>query len=245
MQKLVEALKKAQHCVVLTGAGVSTLSGVADFRGTDGLYSRADIDAERLFSLPDFVQDPSYYYEKSRDFIYGVDSLEPSLVHRELARLEGMGIVKAVVTQNIDMLHQKAGSKRVLEVHGTPSVHRCLSCDKTWSFEQIAPRVRAGEVPSCDACGGVVKPDIIFFGEMLDATTIELAFEEAMQADLMLVLGSTLMVQPAASIPLQTVQRGGLLYIVNNMDTPLDRFAEGRYGDLEECFGYVAEHLVG
>ncbi|MBD3241617.1 MAG: NAD-dependent deacetylase [Chitinivibrionales bacterium] len=243
MQRLIEALKKSRYCVALTGAGVSTLSGVRDFRGKDGFYRQKGIDADRIFSLPDFLKDPSYYYQHTAELIYSMDTIEPSIVHTELARLEQSGIVKAVITQNIDLLHQRAGSKRVIELHGTPMVHRCVQCARQWPYEEIAVRVRAGEVPRCDVCGGVIKPDIIFFGEMLNPSVIEEAVDEACRADLMLVLGSSLVVQPAASIPLQTVERGGRLFIVNDMPTPLDRFAERRYDDLAECFEYIAAHV--
>ena len=164
---LTELLEQAKHAVVLTGAGISTLSGIPDFRGAGGLYTRKDIDANKLFDLDYFMRDQRYYYEHSRDFLYNLDEKEPNIVHRTLARLEEKGIIHAVITQNIDLLHQKAGSHRVLELHGSPLFHHCLRCGKSWTFEEIAPRVRAGEVPVCDKCGGIVKPDIVFFGEGL------------------------------------------------------------------------------
>jgi NAD-dependent deacetylase len=141
------------------------------------------------------------------------------------------------------MLHRRAGSQRVLELHGTPEVHHCVGCGRQWPYNEIAAIVRDGGTPSCDACGGVVKPNITFFGEMLDTATIDAAIEEATHADLMLVLGSSLVVQPAASVPLYAVERGADLYIVNNMETPLDRYAEERHGDLEEVFGHVAAQV--
>ena len=122
-------------------------------------------------------------------------------------------------------------------------VHRCLSCGKTWTFEIIAAMVQEDRVPVCDACGGLVKPDITFFGEQLPAGALEEAFSLASRADLMLVLGSTLLVQPAASIPLYTLRQGGSLVIVNNMETPLDRYADLLYDDLESVFLYIHENL--
>jgi NAD-dependent deacetylase len=243
MERLIEALRQARHCVVLTGAGVSTLSGIRDFRGKDGVYRQQGIDADRIFSLDGFREDPSYYYRHTAEFIYNLQEKQPSLVHRELARLEQAGIVKTVITQNIDLLHQKAGSRRVIELHGSPAKHTCLDCAKNWAYEEIARLVRSGTVPVCDCCSGTVKPGIVFFGEMLDNTIIDDALSEAFDADVMVVLGSSLVVQPAASLPLATLRRGGRVFIVNDMETPLDRFAEVRYDDLGECFGRIAECL--
>jgi NAD-dependent deacetylase len=240
LDRLAGMIWESRFCTAFTGAGVSTLAGIADFRGKNGLYTRPDIDAERIFDISFFKKDPSYYYLKSRDFIYDLDDKSPGIVHTELARLERLGILKGIVTQNIDLLHQKAGSKNVVELHGTPSVHRCLSCGKTWSFAEIARLVREGIVPRCDACGGIVKPDITFFGEMLPAGALEAGFDLASRSDLMLVLGSTLLVQPAASVPLYTLRNGGKIVIVNNMETPLDSRAALLFHDLEEVFGYLA-----
>ena len=190
MSELSRLLREAKHAVVLTGAGISTLSGIPDFRGVGGLYTRKDIDANKLFDLHYFYSDQSYYYEHARDFLYNLDEKEPNIVHEGLARLEEKGLIHAVITQNIDLLHQKAGSKKVLELHGSPLIHRCLSCGKTWDFPSIASTVRQGGLPKCDRCGGIVKPDIVFFGEGLPEKTLEEAEREARQADLMLVLES-------------------------------------------------------
>ena len=243
MNRLAELLAASRYAVVFTGAGVSTASGVADFRGRNGLYNRPDIDAERLFDLEAFLEDPSYYYKTSKDFIYGLGDIHPGPAHIEIARLEGLGIVKAVITQNIDMLHHRAGSKTVFEVHGSPQFHRCLSCKKEYSFEDIASVVRAGDVPSCGSCGGKVKPDITFFGEALPVAAIDGAVDACSRADCILVMGSTLLVQPAASLPLYTLRNGGSLVIINDMPTPLDGSAVLRYREINETCTYLAEHL--
>ena len=243
MEHLCTLIKESSFCVAFTGAGVSTLSGIADFRGRKGLYRRKDIDADRIFEITYFKRDPAYYYLKSKDFIYNLSEKTPSIVHTELARMEELGYVKAVITQNIDLLHQKAGSKRVIEVHGTPEVHRCLSCGKTWSFEEIARTVQQDIVPFCDECGGIIKPDITFFGESLPPDAVEEAVELSTRADLMLVLGSSLVVQPAASFPIYTLQNGGKIVIVNYMETPLDGSAELICDDLEEVFTRLSEKL--
>ena len=241
MERLVEKLKKSNYCVVLTGAGVSTLSGIQDFRGKNGLYKTAD--AEKIFDINYFRKDPLFYYQNSKNLIYNLDDKQPSIVHTELARLEKAGIIKAVITQNIDLLHQKGGSINVIEVHGSPLVHRCLSCGGKMEYEKVCEIVRAGRFPVCKDCGGIVKPDVTFFGEMLPEKALEKAMDETVKADLVLVLGSSLLVQPAASFPMYTVKSGGELVIVNDMETPLDRYASLLYQDLEEVFKFISENL--
>ncbi len=241
MKRLVSLLKKSRHAVAFTGAGVSTFSGIRDFRGKNGLYSTSD--AEKIFDIEWFFKDPSIYYNSARDFIYNLDSVRPSIVHEELARLEKLGLIKSVITQNIDLLHQKAGSKRVIELHGSPDPHRCIECGKTVSFSEAAAVVNSGDVPCCKKCGGVLKPDIIFFGEQLPAGALSDAIAEAEMADLLLVLGSTLLVQPAASIPLYTLRKGGKVVIINNMDTPFDDRASLRYTELGEVFRYISGNI--
>lgn len=241
MERFVNLLKNSKYCVVFTGAGVSTLAGIRDFRGKNGLYKTED--AEKIFDIDYFRRDPSFYYKSAKNFIYNLDEKEPAIVHTELARLEKLGIVKAVITQNIDLLHQKAGSKKVIEVHGSPSFHRCLKCGKTFGFKKIAETVQGGGVPKCDKCGGIIKPDITFFGEALPYLAVEEAIKESSKADLMVVLGSTLVVQPAASFPVYAVRHGGKLVIVNNMPTPLDYAAELRYEDLGEVFKFISENI--
>ena len=231
MQQLAALINESEYCVAFTGAGVSTFSGIKDFRGKDGVYRQKNIDADKIFSLEYFCHDPSYYYEHSKDFIYNLDEKTPGVVHKALALLEAEGKIKAVITQNIDQLHQKAGSKNVIEVHGSPSEHYCMDCGKIYKYDEIAQLVKKDIVPYCD-CGGIIKPRIIFFGENLNENAINSAFDEASKADLMLVLGSTLIVQPAASLPLYTLRSGGKIVIVNDMPTPLDSRAALKYDDL-------------
>ncbi|MCQ2604318.1 MAG: NAD-dependent deacetylase [Spirochaetia bacterium] len=243
MKQFIDLLKNSEYCVVFTGAGVSTLAGIKDFRGKNGLYNTAGADAEKIFDIDYFRKDPSFYYRAAKNFIYNLEDKVPAIVHTELARLEKMGIVKAVITQNIDLLHQKAGSKKVIEVHGSPEIHRCRKCGKIFHFNEIVPVVQKDEVPKCDRCGGIIKPDITFFGESLPPMAVDEAIYEASKADLMVILGSTLVVQPAASFPLYALRNGGKLVIVNNMETPLDYLAVQRYDDLETVFNYISENL--
>ena len=221
--------------VALTGAGVSTLSGIRDFRGKNGLYN--EMDAEKIFSMDYFLQDPSFYYSKAGSFIYNIDEKEASIVHTVLGELEQKGLLKALITQNIDLLHQKGGSKNVIEIHGSPTVHYCLNCSGiNMSFDEAAAIVRGGGLPKCPKCGKVLKPAITFFGESLPVTALQQAISESQKADLMLVLGTSLTVYPAASMPEYTLRNGGKLVIVNNMSTPLDRNAVLHFDDLGEVF---------
>ncbi len=239
MDRLIGLLRKARYCVAFTGAGVSTFSGIRDFRGKNGLYN--EYDADKIFALSYFKENPGYYYHHAKNFIYNLDEKEPSLVHGVLADLEKKGVVKSVITQNIDMLHRKAGSKRVIELHGSPHRHACLSCGAAVTYEIVMKSVFSDAVPQCVSCGGIVKPEIVFFGEMLPTEALEDAFAESQRADVMLVLGSSLAVQPAASMPVYTAQRGGDIVIVNDMPTPLDSMATLRYESLREVFENLAK----
>jgi NAD-dependent deacetylase len=269
--ELFTLITNARHCVALTGAGVSTLSGIPDFRGKNGLYTaglpREFTDkyppevlslylsglpgepptkfpaasppqfSEKVFDIDEFEKDPSYFYKNAGPLVYTVDEKEPSIVHTCLAELERRGFLKAVITQNIDFLHQKAGSRRVIEVHGSPGMHYCLRCAGIRvGYAAAAAAVRAGSMPRCPKCGRVLKPAITFYGESLPLEARREAEGEAQDADLLLILGTSLTVQPAASIPRTTLQRGGRLVIVNDMRTPLDEDAILRFRDLEEVF---------
>ena len=241
MSELARMIETAASVAVFSGAGISTLCGIPDFRGPDGIYKR--LDADRIFGLDQFRSDPSFYYQHARDFIYGLGEVAPGIVHQVCAELEAAGLGRGVITQNIDMLHQRAGSNKVIELHGSPAFHSCGGCGLRTTFDAVAPVVRAGELPRCEDCGVVVKPDITFFGEMLPPGALEGAFELAGSVDLLLVLGSSLVVQPAASVPLATLENGGQLAIVNLDATPLDRYAAGRWTDLDGEFRALARHF--
>jgi len=228
----------AQFAVAFTGAGVSTFSGLRDFRGKNGLYK--DFDAHKIFDLGLFRTDPSFYYRHTRDFIYGLGDKAPGPVHTQLAQWESAGWLQAVITQNVDYLHQRAGSRRVVEVHGSPAVHRCLSCGAVVSFEEIRDLLAgmggSGDgVPRC-GCGGVFKPDITFFGEALPPKAWTEAEALVRKADLILVLGTSLTVYPAAGLPELCVGSGGRMVLVNDQPTPLDSLAWKHFDDLEVVF---------
>ena len=239
MEEIIDFIKGAKHLVAFTGAGVSVLSGIKDFRGKNGLYKT--MNAEKIFDLNVFMQDPSFYYTHAKDFVYNLDEKEPACTHRVLAKLEQKGYLKALITQNIDMLHQKAGSRHVIEVHGSPSRHSCTGCSYTTSFEDVVSVARTGEVPLCPRCGHALKPDIPFFGEALPAAAITEAQLECRRADLLLVLGSSLTVYPAAALPQITLQSGGSVVIVNEQPTYFDSYAALRCTDLAETFTYLQQ----
>ena len=237
---LLDAIGSAGRVSAMTGAGVSTLSGIPDFRGPQGLYKNPD--AERIFDIDWFDRDPSVYYRGCRELVYGLGEFSPGPVHLALKRLEDAGRLDGIITQNIDMLHQKAGSSRVWEVHGSPILHHCRRCGAEKSFGEVMAMIEAnggaaalGEpyVPRC-SCGGAYKPDITFFGESLPEVAFARSQELAANSDVMLVLGTSLTVFPAAGLPRVTLQRGGKLFIVNAQPTPLDDFAAARYSDLAE-----------
>jgi len=235
IKKLYTSIIEAKYFIALTGAGVSTLSGIRDFRGKNGLYN--EIDAEKIFSIDYFEKDPSFYYNQAGSFIYNIDEKEPSIVHNVLGKFEQRGYLKALITQNIDLLHQKGGCKNVIEIHGSPVTHYCLRCaDVDISFEEAAAVVRKGEMPKCPKCGKVVKPAITFFGESLPINALRQATIESQQADLMLILGTSLTVFPAANMPEHTLRNGGEIVIVNNQPTPLDFKALMKFDDLKEVF---------
>ena len=229
---LLDAIESARTPVFFTGAGVSTLCGIPDFRGPNGVYR--DPDAARMFDIDLFDEDPSFFYRKADSLVYGGDDIRPGPVHEALVALQRAGHCAGIVTQNIDGLHERAGSSPVYAVHGSAALHHCRRCGDEKTFDEIRA-IRdgvPGAVPRCARCGGVYKPDITFFGEMLPEEAFEGALALAARADLMVVLGSSLVVQPAASIPMRALRAGARLAIVNRGDTPADGLAFFRSDDL-------------
>ena len=215
VKRLAELIRARQPCVVLTGAGVSTESGIPDFRSPTGIW--ADVDPMDYASLSAFRADPERvwsFYAKRIEMLTGA---EPNAAHHALAELERLGLVGAVVTQNIDLLHTRAGSENVVEVHGSIRTASCPACGAVHPLD-----VSLLPVPRCRECGAVLKPDVVFFGELLPQAAIDRAYELARSAALMLVVGSALEVYPVADLPLETLRAGGSLAIVNRGPTALD-----------------------
>ncbi len=241
LEAFVQAIKDASFCVAFTGAGVSTLSGIPDFRSPSGLYSTGG--SQNMFELATFRRDPSIYYTAARELLYDFATRKPSIVHSTLAKLEEMGHLKGIITQNVDLLHTKAGSREVYEIHGSPNIHRCLRCNVEKTFEEVVAILKKGDIPFCSDCKQAYKPDITFFGESLPQEAIENVHNAALKADLMIVLGSSLTVYPAASLPETALQNGAKVIIVNAQATHLDSRAYLRFDDLQETFEYIAASL--
>jgi NAD-dependent deacetylase len=221
--ELAACLGAAHRIAVLTGAGMSTESGIPDFRSSTGIY--ATVTSEEIFDLASFWRDPATFYDFARTFFGDMWASRPNAGHRALATLEHeFGRRVDIATQNIDVLHQQAGSSRVHPVHGTIQTVSCLRCGASKPTLDVRPVFEAGEVPKCP-CGGVWKPDIVFFGETLPDRAVSDSLAAMRQADLVLVLGTSLAVYPAASLPGYRSEAARLV-IVNRTPTPLDREAD-------------------
>jgi NAD-dependent deacetylase len=225
---LADLIRERQPCVVLTGAGVSTESGIPDFRSPGGLW--AEFDPLEYGSIEAFRRDPVKVWSVYRPRVKMLKEAEPNPAHRALAELERLGFVRAVVTQNIDLLHERAGSREVVEVHGSIRTSSCPGCGSSYRLEQVIELLESSEAPACPACGEVLKPDVVFFGELLPAEAIDRALQLAREAALLLVVGSALEVYPVAGLPLETLGAGGELAIVNRGPTPFDAQAALRIG---------------
>lgn len=226
----------AGSIAVLTGAGISTASGISDFRSASGIY--ADDRNVNVFDLDAFRRDPSIYYRFAAWFYPIVRDAQPNAAHYAPAAWQKAGKSVTVLTQNVDDCHQRAGSSPVYTLHGTYRQSTCLSCGRTVETELLLPVIERKEVPYC-ACGGVFKPDITFFGELLPETDWNGGLRAMAEADLVLVLGTSLAVYPAAALPGYR-RPGARLAIVNRDPTPLDREADVViHGDLCEVMGEV------
>jgi NAD-dependent deacetylase len=238
-ERLAELIRERQPCVVLTGAGISTESGIPDFRSPTGIW--AEVDPMEYASLAAFRRDPHKvwsFYAKRLSML--VDA-EPNAAHLAVAELERRGLVRGVVTQNIDLLHTRAGSQEVVEVHGSIRTSTCPVCGLRVPLEQVLALL---PVPECPSCGGVLKPDVVFFGELLPERELERAQLLAREAALLLVVGSSLEVYPVAFLPEETLTHGGGLAIVNRGETPYDAQAELRIvSDAGEVLATVVEAL--
>lgn len=238
IEAAAEMIVASRRLVVFTGAGVSTESGIPDFRGPGGIWTRFDPDD---FTIDKFISSRETRRKQWKILVEEdlFSSVQPNRAHYAIARLEEMGKLDCVITQNIDNLHQKAGNSpdRVFELHGTMRWTRCLECGERYSVDRIREVLRTGiEVPECERCRGTLKPDVVFFGEMLPPDALNAATTRSMRCDLFLVVGSSLVVHPAALMPAYATDAGARLIIVNIGDTPYDSRAdiliEGKAGDV-------------
>ncbi len=237
MEKEIETLQRwvldSRRSVAFTGAGCSTESKIPDFRSVDGLYNQSyAYPPETIISHSFFEAKPEEFYRFYKEKMLWLDA-QPNAAHKKFAEMEAAGRLTAVVTQNIDGLHQAAGSKTVWELHG--SIHRnyCMKCHKFFGADYVK---KAEGVPRCDACGGMVKPDVVLYEESLDGETLERAVEAIAQADLLIVGGTSLAVYPAAG--LIHYYRGNRLVLINKTPTPYDSRADlilsGKIGEVLE-----------
>lgn len=247
IEDFFELYERSRRIVVLTGAGISTLSGIPDFRSSDGLYSKdfGKLNVEEIVSIGFFRLNPEIFYSWAKDYWYNILSFKPNIIHETLKLMEDKGrLSEGIFTQNIDFLHERAGSRKVYNLHGSLERGFCMDCFKYMSYEQMEKIVKEGGVPRCPVCGGVIKPDIVFYDDALDMTTLMRAEEAFKNADLALVLGSSLVVNPAASLPYITARRGRNVVIVNRDRTYLDEHASLRFTDLEEFFIRFNQYLA-
>ena len=216
---LASLIRERQPCVVMTGAGVSTESGIPDFRSATGIW--AEIDPFEVASLRAFRRDPERVWSFYRERLQVLSEATPNAAHVVLAELEERGFVQAVVTQNIDLLHTRAGSRDVVEVHGSIRSAQCLGCLWTEPADAVLAQLEASPTPSCPRCDEVLKPGVVLFGELLPAAAMERATQLARGARLLLVVGSSLEVWPVAGLPLEA----RAFAIVNRGPTALDERA--------------------
>jgi NAD-dependent deacetylase len=242
-----ELLERARRIVVLTGAGISTDSGIRDFRGPDGLWTK-NPEAEKQMTLEVYLSDPEHRRRAWQNRLTStLLDAEPNAGHRALVDLERSGRLDTLVTQNIDGLHHRAGTspELIVEIHGTTRDVVCLRCGDRQPAEPVHERVRAGEDdPSCLVCGGILKPATISFGQSLVPEDLMRAEAAAAQCDLLLAVGSTLGVFPAAGLVPLAVQRGAVVVIVNRGPTEMDALADTLvFGSISECLPVLVAGL--
>ncbi len=231
-QRLAELIRESSCTVALTGAGISVPSGIPDFRTPgEGLWEK--VDPMEVAHIDAFRRDPAKFWSFYRPRFQMLGDKEPNPAHRALAELENRGLLEAVITQNIDTLHHKAGSKRVVEVHGSIRTSSCQSCGAEFPLADVEGLFAEDGAARCAGCDGPVKPDVVLFGELLPERAMAVAEELAARADLMLCVGSSLEVYPVAGLPSLTLGRGGRIAVITKGPTPFDQDATVRMdGDI-------------
>jgi NAD-dependent deacetylase len=225
LERIAEWLGRAERCVVFTGAGVSTESGIPDFRSPGGVWSRT-----KPILFDEYCRDSQaqieYWRQRAETHLQFADA-QPNTAHRAFARWEAEGRIRGVITQNIDGLHQIAGSRQVLELHGTARKVGCLDCGTLYDAQAMLARFQQTQaVPSCERCGGLTKHATISFGQALPVDVLRQAMSWSREADLFLAIGSSLVVTPAADLPVLAKESGARLVIINREPTPLDSVAD-------------------
>ncbi len=222
LRKAAEVLRNARHAVVLTGAGISAESGIPTFRGKDGLWNR--YRPEELATPEAFVRNPKLVWEWYAWRMGIIFSAEPSRAHRAIAEMEEKGIIEAVITQNVDDLHERAGSRRVLHLHG--EIARIICSNRQCSYSiRVREPPRIDPLPECPECGSLLRPGVVWFGEALPPDILQEAIELCEKSDVILVVGTSAVVQPAASLPLIVKRNGGMIIEINPDETPLSHLS--------------------
>jgi NAD-dependent deacetylase len=233
---LAEAVVNARSTVVLTGAGVSVPSGIPDFRTPEtGMW--ANVDPMEVAHIETFRNEPERFWSFYGDRFASLGDKRPNGAHKALAELEKRGLIDAVITQNIDRLHHMAGTEDLIEVHGSIEISRCLNCGAAYELEWVRDEAAEQGIPRCNKCdlAPPLKPDVVLFGEMLPEAALQRAFELASGADVLIAIGSSLVVHPVAGIPTITLRSGGELAIITNGPTPYDDDAFIKLdGDVEQ-----------
>ncbi len=219
--EIVTAMHRSRRCVVLTGAGISAESGVPTFRGKEGLWGK--FRPEELATMEAFVANPDIVWEWYNWRRTIIDSIRPNPGHHALVDMESLFDHFVLITQNVDGLHRMAGSREVLELHGNIKRNKCLRCNEPFPTDtDIDP----AHIPTCPRCGGQIRPDVVWFGEMLNEVIINRAFKESARADIFFSVGTSAVVHPAASLPVEAKQAGAMLVEVNIEETPLSDYAD-------------------
>lgn len=226
VQSAVELIRRATSMVVLTGAGISTHSGIPDFRSPNsGLWEK--YNPAEVASLYGFRHHPEHFYDWIQPLARTILNAQPNVAHLALAAMEQRGYLKSIITQNIDMLHSRAGSGTVYELHGHLREATCIHCFETYPADPYLLRaLETRAIPRCEKCGHALKPNVILFGEQLPAQALIAARRESRQCDVMLVVGSSLEVYPAAELPVLASQSGAAVIIINLTETPVDSLAQ-------------------
>jgi len=224
IMSIAHEIKNARRTVALTGAGISAESGLGTFRGKDGLWSR--YDPAVVASIESFTQDPRKFWEFAREVGWIFLTAKPNAAHMALADLEAMKRLDSVITQNVDGLHQRAGSKHVIEIHGNAGRIICTRCNAEYATEKIVDRIAQEDVPTCERCGGSLKPDVILFGESLPKKAFDLALRKMKSTDLLLAAGTSLEVYPAASLPELAKKNGAKIVSIDTGRTSWDNLCD-------------------
>jgi len=223
-KQMTDLIRNSHNLVVFSGAGLSAESGIPTYRGAGGLWSK--YDPSKYADIQYFNQDPSYYWRFFKEERYPViKAARPNKAHEAMVKLEQQGTLFQVITQNIDGLHQEAGQRKVCELHGNTRRIICLECNRCYHMDEIYRGLEKTLPPRC-SCGGLLKPDVVLFGEPLPQEALNTAWQAARECGAFLVVGSSLVVNPAAQIPLLAKQNGSLLLIINIDATPLDEMAD-------------------